>query len=214
MERRPDDGIEIKSSPFANSKDHSLLDRKVVDNDKMSFERTFECKEIPPWQNQLTLRAFVVSFLLGILFTFIVMKINLTTGIIPSLNVSAGLLGFFFVKSWTKLLEKSGMLRQPFTRQENTIIQTCVVAISGIAFSGGVESYILGMSLFEVKQSAEANAAQNVKNPELGWMIGFLFVVLFLGLFSIVPLHKVLKNWNIKVEIGYTSYSTKMRKKT
>jgi hypothetical protein len=46
------------------------------------------------------------------------------------------LLGFFFVKTWTKLLSKSGFLTQPFTRQENTVIQTCVVAASGIAFSG------------------------------------------------------------------------------
>lgn len=101
-----------------------------------SVERIFESKEVPSWQRQLTVRAFVVSFVLAILFTFIVMKLNLTTGIIPSLNVSAGLLGFFFVKTWTKLLDKSGFLKQPFTRQENTVIQTCVVASSGIAFSG------------------------------------------------------------------------------
>ena len=35
------------------------------------------------------------------------------------------------------------------------------------------------------------NRAEDVKNPELGWMIGFLFVVSFLGLFSVVPLRKV-----------------------
>ncbi|XLR24780.1 hypothetical protein S83_052680 [Arachis hypogaea] len=63
------------------------------------------------------------------------MKLDLTTGIIPSLNVSAGLLGFFFLKTWTKFLEKFGMLRQPFTIQENTVIQTCVVTSSGIVFS-------------------------------------------------------------------------------
>ncbi|KAI3986771.1 hypothetical protein MKX01_004903, partial [Papaver californicum] len=100
-----------------------------------SIEKVFENEMIPTWQQQLTVRAFVVSLVLGILFSFIVMKLNLTTGIIPSLNVSAGLLGFFFVKSWTKILEKSGMLKQPFTRQEITVIQTCVVATSGIAFS-------------------------------------------------------------------------------
>lgn len=102
----------------------------------VSVERCFERKAVPPWRKQLTFRAFVVSFVLSILFTFIVMKLNLTTGIIPSLNVSAGLLGFFFVKTWTKFLDKSGLLKQPFTRQENTVVQTCVVAASGIAFSG------------------------------------------------------------------------------
>lgn len=157
-----------------------------------SVEMMFESKQVPPWQKQLTLRAFVVSFVLGILFTFIVMKLNLTTGIIPSLNVSAGLLGFFFVKTWTTLLSKSGLLKQPFTRQENTVIQTCVVATSGIAFSGGFGSYLFGMSDIVAKQSKEANAAQNIKNPQIHWMIGFLFVVSFLGLFSVVPLRKIM----------------------
>lgn len=109
---------------------------KVKEMGELSVERLFEDQEVPSWRKQLTIRAFVVSFVLSILFSFIVMKLNLTTGIIPSLNVSAGLLGFFFVKTWTKLLQKSGLSRQPFTRQENTVIQTCVVASSGIAFSG------------------------------------------------------------------------------
>ncbi|XP_057484978.1 probable metal-nicotianamine transporter YSL5 [Actinidia eriantha] len=103
---------------------------------KESVEMIFRDKQVPSWRQQLTVRAFAVSFVLGVLFSFIVMKLNLTSGIIPSLNVSAGLLGFFFVKTWTKFLEKSGWLKHPFTRQENTVIQTCVVATSGIAFSG------------------------------------------------------------------------------
>ncbi|KAK9265464.1 hypothetical protein L1049_016005 [Liquidambar formosana] len=157
-------------------------------------EMIFRDKAVPSWQNQLTWRAFVVSFVLGILFTFIVMKLNLTVGIIPSLNVSAGLLGFFFVKTWTKFLEKSGLLIQPFTRQENTVIQTCVVATSGIAFSGGFGGYLLGMSdvIANQTKSAETNNAQNIKNPSLGWIIGFLFVVSFLGLFSVLPLRKIM----------------------
>uniref|UniRef100_A0A251V1K1 Putative oligopeptide transporter, OPT superfamily n=1 Tax=Helianthus annuus TaxID=4232 RepID=A0A251V1K1_HELAN len=163
-----------------------------TDMNSDSIEKIFESKKVPPWQNQLTLRAFVVSFILGILFTFIVMKLNLTIGIIPSLNVSAGLLGFFFVKTWTKFLDKSGLLKQPFTRQENTVIQTCIVASSGIAFSGGFGSYLFGMSEAIAKQSNEANAAQNTKNPSLGWMIAFLSVVSFLGLFSVVPLRKIM----------------------
>lgn len=101
-----------------------------------SVEMIFKDKKVPTWQSQLTFRAFAVSLVLGVLFSFIVMKLNLTSGIIPSLNVSAGLLGFFFVKTWTGFLGKTGMLKQPFTRQENTVIQTCVVATSGIAFSG------------------------------------------------------------------------------
>ncbi|KAJ7970161.1 Oligopeptide transporter [Quillaja saponaria] len=155
----------------------------------LSVERVFENQEVPSWRRQLTMRAFVVSFVLSILFCFIVMKLNLTAGIIPSLNVSAGLLGFFFVRTWTKFLEKSGMLKQPFTRQENTVIQTCVVASSGIAFSGGFGSYLFGMSERISKQSS---GTHDFKNPALGWIIGFLFVVSFLGLFSVVPLRKIM----------------------
>ncbi|RWW62568.1 hypothetical protein BHE74_00030290 [Ensete ventricosum] len=101
-----------------------------------SVERVFEGQRLPGWREQLTVRAFVVSFFLAVMFSVIVMKLNLTTGIIPSLNVAAGLLGFFFVKLWTKGLESTGLLRTPFTRQENTVIQTCVVAAYGLAFSG------------------------------------------------------------------------------
>ncbi|KAF8048469.1 hypothetical protein N665_2502s0004 [Sinapis alba] len=162
--------------------------------EEVSVERIFEesADAPPPWQNQLTFRAMIVSFILSILFTFVVMKLNLTTGIIPSLNISAGLLSFFFVKTWTKILNKAGILKQPFTRQENTVIQTCVVASSGIAFSGGFGSYLFGMSDVVAKQSAEANTPLNIKNPHLGWMIGFLFIVSFLGLFSVVPLRKIM----------------------
>ncbi|KAJ6842569.1 putative metal-nicotianamine transporter YSL14 [Iris pallida] len=161
-------------------------------NDPMSIERVFEGQAVPSWREQLTFRAFVVSFLLSIMFSVIVMKLNLTTGIIPSLNVSAGLLGFFFVKTWTKLLENVGLLNQPFTRQENTVIQTCVVASYGISFSGGFGSYLFAMSGKIANQSLEQSNAQNIKEPKLGWMIGFLFVVSFLGLFSVVTLRKIM----------------------
>ncbi|XP_038982835.1 probable metal-nicotianamine transporter YSL12 [Phoenix dactylifera] len=158
----------------------------------MSIERAFEGKRVPTWREQLTLRALVVSFFLSVMLSIIVTKLNLTTGIIPSLNVAAGLLGFFFIKTWTKALEKTGLLRLPFTRQENTVIQTCCVAAYGIAFSGGFGNYLFGMSGRIANQASEANNEQNIKDPKLGWMIGFLFAVSFLGLFSVVPLRKIM----------------------
>jgi hypothetical protein len=106
-------------------------------------ERVFADKEVPSWREQLTFRALAVSALLAVMFSVIVMKLNLTTGIIPSLNVSAGLLGFFFVRMWTAAVERMGLLRQPFTRQENTVIQTCVVSAYGIAFSGTVTTPVI-----------------------------------------------------------------------
>lgn len=41
------------------------------------------------------------------------------------------------------------------------------------------------------------NRADDLKNPGLWWMIGFLFVVSFLGLFSLVPLRKVTAGFDI-----------------
>ncbi|XP_050375782.1 probable metal-nicotianamine transporter YSL7 isoform X1 [Argentina anserina] len=155
----------------------------------VSVEKLFAKQQVPSWTRQLTFRAFIISGLLSVLFSVIVMKLNLTTGIIPSLNVSAGLLGFFFVSTWTKILTKSGFLAQPFTRQENTVIQTCIVASSGIAFSGGFGSYLFGMS---DRIAAHSSDTADTKNPGLLWIIGFLFVVSFLGLFSVVPLRKIM----------------------
>ncbi|XP_077226564.1 putative metal-nicotianamine transporter YSL6 [Tasmannia lanceolata] len=154
-----------------------------------------ELVKIPPWKDQITIRGLFVGALLGTLFCIITHKLNLTVGVIPSLNVAAGLLGFFFVKSWTGFLTKLGIFTTPFTRQENTVIQTCVVACYGLAFSGGFGSYMIAMDEKTYKLIGvdyPGNRAEDIKNPSLGWMIGFMFLVSFLGLFSLVPLRKIM----------------------
>ncbi|KAL3830650.1 hypothetical protein ACJIZ3_019452 [Penstemon smallii] len=186
-----------------NEKDQDI-DGGLVEqeDDAAAMEKAFDQTEVPPWRKQLTFRAAVTSFLLSLVFNVIVCKLNLSTGVIPSLNVAAGLLGFAMVKSWTVLIEKCGLLKQPFTRQENTVIQTCVVASSGIAFSSGTASYLLGMSPVIAAQADAGNMPINVKSPHIGWMIAFLFVVSFVGLFSIVPLRKVMI---LKYKLTYPS---------
>uniref|UniRef100_A0A0A0LSX8 Uncharacterized protein n=1 Tax=Cucumis sativus TaxID=3659 RepID=A0A0A0LSX8_CUCSA len=149
-----------------------------------SVEKSYESEELLPWRKQLTARAFVVSLFLSALFTFIVMNINLTTGLIPPLNVSAALLGYVFLKIWTKFHHKS----LPFTRQENTVIQTCVVASVSVAFTGGFGSYLLAMSQ-RINELSEAKD-NDFKNPSLGWIIGFLFIVSFLGPFLVLLFRK------------------------
>ena len=108
----------------------------VEETQKIRAVEDTDHHQIPEWKDQITIRGLAVSAVLGSLFCIITHKLNLTVGIIPSLNVAAGLLGFFFVKSWTSFLSKLGFHVKPFTRQENTVIQTCVVACYGLAFSG------------------------------------------------------------------------------
>jgi len=95
-----------------------------------------ELNRIAPWRKQITVRGLVASLIIGIIYSVIVMKLNLTTGLVPNLNVSAALLGFVFIRSWTKILSKANIVSAPFTRQENTIIQTCAVACYSIAVGG------------------------------------------------------------------------------
>ncbi|XP_075645467.1 putative metal-nicotianamine transporter YSL6 [Castanea sativa] len=167
----------------------------VEETQKIRAVEDTEHHQIPEWKEQITIRGLAVSAVLGSLFCIITHKLNLTVGIIPSLNVAAGLLGFFFVKSWTSFLSKLGFHVKPFTRQENTVIQTCVVACYGLAFSGGFGSYLLALDERTYKligTDYPGNKVEDVKSPGLWWMMGFLFIVSFLGLFSLVPLRKVM----------------------
>ncbi|KAG5606792.1 hypothetical protein H5410_028284 [Solanum commersonii] len=157
-----------------------------------STENAFKDEYVTLWHKQITFRAMFTGFILSVVFNFIVCKLNLTTGVIPSLNVAAGLLGFAGIKSWTSLTQKFGMLKQPFTRQENTVIQTCVVASSGITFSSGTASYMLGMSPYIASQADAGNLPINTKNLAITWMLPYLLVVSFASLFSIVALRKMM----------------------
>nr|XP_016489802.1 PREDICTED: metal-nicotianamine transporter YSL2-like isoform X1 [Nicotiana tabacum]XP_016489803.1 PREDICTED: metal-nicotianamine transporter YSL2-like isoform X1 [Nicotiana tabacum]XP_016489804.1 PREDICTED: metal-nicotianamine transporter YSL2-like isoform X1 [Nicotiana tabacum] len=154
-----------------------------------------EVKRIPPWTKQITVRGIVASVLIGIIYSVIVTKLNLTTGLVPNLNVSAALLAYVFIQSWTKILKKANFVYTPFTRQENTIIQTCAVACYSIAVGGGFGSYLLGLNKKTYEQAGvdtEGNTPGSHKEPSLDWMIGFLFVVSFVGLLALVPLRKIM----------------------
>ncbi|GLU12070.1 hypothetical protein SLE2022_287780 [Rubroshorea leprosula] len=154
-----------------------------------------DVKRIAPWTKQITIRGLVASLVIGIIYSVIVMKLNLTTGLVPNLNVSAALLAFVFVRTWTQLLHKAGMVPTPFTRQENTIIQTCAVACYSIAVGGGFGSYLLGLNRRTYEQAGpdtEGNNPLSIKEPGIGWMTGFLFVSSFVGLLALVPLRKIM----------------------
>ncbi|KAE8055062.1 hypothetical protein FH972_011929 [Carpinus fangiana] len=152
-------------------------------------------KRIQPWTQQITARGIVVSIIIGSMYSIIAMKLSLTTGIVPHLNVSAALLAFLFIRTWIKLLHRAGIVSKPFTRQENTMIQTCVVACYSIASGGGFGSYLLALNRKTYELSGvnnEWNSLRSVKDPGFGWMAGYLYLVCFVGLFVLVPLRKIM----------------------
>ncbi|XP_059628979.1 metal-nicotianamine transporter YSL3-like isoform X2 [Cornus florida] len=154
-----------------------------------------EVKRIIPWTRQITVRGIIASLVIGVIYTVIVMKLILTTGLVPNLNVSAALLAFIFIQTWSKLLQKAGLGSTPFTQQENTLIQTCAVACYSIAVAGGFGSCLLGLNkkTYELAGvDTEGNPPGSYKEPGIGWMTGFLFVVCFVGLLALVPLRKLL----------------------
>ncbi|KAJ4959218.1 hypothetical protein NE237_026329 [Protea cynaroides] len=173
----------------------SAQEEQLQQMEEAKEEEEEEWKRIPPWTKQITARGLIASLLIGSLYSVIIMKLNLTTGLVPNLNVSAGLLAFVSIKGWTKVVQKAGFISAPFTRQENTVIQTCAVACYTIAMSGGFGSYLLGLNkkTYELAGvNTEGNNPGSYKEPGLGWMTGYLFVSAFVGLLALVPLRKIM----------------------
>ncbi|KAL8552889.1 hypothetical protein ACS0TY_001536 [Phlomoides rotata] len=170
-------------------------ERRVGDDDDEEKEEE-DSTVVEAWQKQITTRGVVASVLIGSVFSVIAMKLNLTTGITPNLNVSAALLAFILIRTWTKLMGKFGIVSAAFTKQENTMIQTCVVACYSIAVGGGFGSYLLGMNKKTFQQSGGSsvlgNTPSSIREPGIGWMTAFLFLVCFIGLFVLIPLRKIL----------------------
>ncbi|KAF7085283.1 hypothetical protein CFC21_088731 [Triticum aestivum] len=160
----------------------------------LASTREWQLEAMPRWQDELTVRGMVAALLIGFIYTVIVMKIALTTGLVPTLNVSAALLSFLALRGWTRLLDRFGIVSRPFTRQENTIVQTCGVACYTIAFAGGFGSTLLGLNkkTYELAGDSPGNVPGSWKEPGIGWMTGFLLACSFGGLLTLIPLRQVL----------------------
>ena len=67
-------------------------------------------------------RSMLAGAVISTVFSIIVHKLNLPTGIVPSLNIAAGLLGFVFLRGWVYLLRLMGIKAHEFTPQASTLI--------------------------------------------------------------------------------------------
>ena len=63
-----------------------------------ALARERQLEPVQPWQEQLTVRGMVAALLIGFIYTVIVMKIALTTGLVPTLNVSTALVAFLALR--------------------------------------------------------------------------------------------------------------------
>lgn len=163
-----------------------------------------EMAKLPRWQSTVTVRALFIGAVLGACFSIISLKLGLTTGVIPSLNIAAGLLGFFFLGGLSRLLRLVRINGQELTAQEVTVIQTCTVACYGMAFNGGFATYVIAMDQqsYENVGGIDGNRPQDVVNPELGRLIAYMFCISLLGIFMLVPLRR---QFILKYELPYPS---------
>ncbi|KAI3990224.1 hypothetical protein MKX01_029202, partial [Papaver californicum] len=142
-------------------------------------------RDVPHWRSQLTVRGLVSSCIIGTIYSGMVNKLALTTGLIPNLNVSAALVAYVVIKC-------------PFTKQENTVIQTCAVACYSVAIAGGFGYFLLGLYKKTYEQAGIDTPGHNpgsYKEPGIGWMTIFLFATGFVGLLAMVPLRKQIQGF-------------------
>lgn len=69
------------------------------------------------------IRALVCGGVIGAVLSIIIHKLSLTTGIIPSFNIAAGLLGFVALRSWTGILTRLNITPHPFTPQARRLFR-------------------------------------------------------------------------------------------
>ncbi|KAL6843722.1 hypothetical protein ACP4OV_026293 [Aristida adscensionis] len=173
----------------------------------LTTEQVFEAEPVPSRAETITTRSVAVGVVLGAALSVVTMKLKLATGLMPSLTIPAGLLAFFLPPVWVRVKDLFELAHVPFTRQENTVIQTFVVACSSIAYSGkcvhdvdaggahdamegGFESYVLARS--RGSGGATMDGDSNVDEPRLGRLIVFFFLTSFAGMLAILPFRNIL----------------------
>ncbi|KAM0839509.1 hypothetical protein ACQ4PT_060261 [Festuca glaucescens] len=190
----PPPGLELAMAPYKRDGAGGHEEIRELDDSELGAA-AHASGRVPPWREQLTARGMVASLAVGAMYSVIVMKLVLTTGLVPTLNVSAALIAFVVLRGWTKALARLGVVARPFTRQENTVVQTCAVACYSIAVGGGFGSYLLALDKKAYEAAGEetvGNVPGSYKEPGIAWMTGFLLAVSFVGILALVPLRKIM----------------------
>ncbi|KAG8085027.1 hypothetical protein GUJ93_ZPchr0010g7518 [Zizania palustris] len=170
------------------------MDATIGDpNAAMSVEGAFERQALPDIWGTVTLRAMAVSVVLGVVFCLVGMRIQMTAGIVPALNMPANILCFFLLKCLVKLLLSLRLTTMPFTRQENMFLMTCVVTCLNVAITGGFATTMIGMSSIVAKTlTDDPDPTDIVDNITTGkWML-YLILTGMTGILSNIPFNQVM----------------------
>jgi len=156
---------------------------------------------------------------MGALFTVISLKLTLgTAGIIPSLNIPAGLISFAAIKSLTtagssmRLSHRVPFLHQllfqPFGLQENAVMQTYILSMG----AGGFGSYITGMgyqaylNLGGAPRGTPGFDQSAVFDPIPSKTMPYLLLTSVLGAFMLTQLRKLMIcDWRLPFPSGTAS---------
>ncbi|KAL5230202.1 hypothetical protein ABZP36_028978 [Zizania latifolia] len=159
----------------------------------MSVEGAFERQAPPDIWGTVTLRAMAVSVVLGVVFCLVGMRIQMTAGIVPALNMPANILCFFLLKCLVRLLRSLRLTAMPFTRQENMFLMTCVVTCLNVAITGGFATTMIGMSSIVAKTLTDDPDPRDIVDniPTGKWML-YLILTGMTGILSNIPFNQVM----------------------
>eukprot|EP00516_Mucochytrium_quahogii_P004312 CAMPEP_0203749064 /NCGR_PEP_ID=MMETSP0098-20131031/3755_1 /ASSEMBLY_ACC=CAM_ASM_000208 /TAXON_ID=96639 /ORGANISM=" , Strain NY0313808BC1" /LENGTH=697 /DNA_ID=CAMNT_0050638007 /DNA_START=36 /DNA_END=2129 /DNA_ORIENTATION=- len=162
-----------------------------VDETCPLMDEDLEVAHCLDWRKQLTVRGFLVGISIGFCMSIVSLKLSLTTGVIPSLNIAAGMLGFVGMRTYVAAVARCCASALEFSKQENTVIQTFAVAFSGVAFITGFGSYYIAMdeNSWIATGSIESQKSEIV-NPSYGNVIPYAFCTCFTGIFILVVMRE------------------------
>ncbi|KAL6864828.1 hypothetical protein ACP4OV_015979 [Aristida adscensionis] len=158
-----------------------------------SVERAFEVHPMPGFWEQVTLRASLVTVVLSVVFCFVALRIMMTAGIVPALNMPITVLSFYFLKWLVKLMHTCGIAKQSFTRQENLFVVTAITTCINISLSGGFATSVMAMTK-AVAESLTDNPDPRdiVDDLPLGRYMLFLLLIGLASIFCVLPFKKAL----------------------
>ncbi|TVU18554.1 hypothetical protein EJB05_34660 [Eragrostis curvula] len=158
-----------------------------------SVERAFEGQPERGFLGHVTLRALIVSAVLAVIFCFIDLRIHMTAGIVPSMNMPITVLSFFYLKWLVSLMKRCGIAAQSFTRQENTFVVTAVNGCVNVALTGGFATCTAGMSSIVAKTLVDnPNKSDIVENVDTGRYMLFLLLIGLAAVFVIIPFKQIM----------------------